>query len=237
MTRRRRAGNRVQPGIAQAIEGLEPRTLLSYAAVIAREQVVAAHNAELAAEAATGGTGVATPTPREAKQAAFVAKFAATYTVGPPQFTDEAQRITFHGVGGSNQTLHADALLAINTPADPSQSTTRATANLFGRDIATTGSDLILNLQAAPLGRTNGLPTHLTWTVNGNSAGTYAGATTPQDPNNPGSVLPGTLDIIYHPTKVGKNGVATSGTAILVFKGSIITTGVGNIGVAYGTTH
>ena len=233
------------------IERLETREVLSsYAGVLARGQIVAERQALATTEglASQSHTGVATPsvtsaavnastpTPREIRRQTFVAKFKGVYFVGPPQFTDESQRIFFNVSGGSNQIFTANGLVVINTPSSGSQPTTRATANLFGRDIATTGSDLILDLSAAPLGNPRALPTHLTWTINGASAGTYSLATMPADPNNPGSPLPGTLDIAYHPTRKGGPGGALSmGTATLVFRGSIITTGVGDIGTAYGT--
>jgi hypothetical protein len=234
--------------LAPAIERLEAREVLStYAAVLARGQVVAARRAlatttALASQPQSPTANVAAdaapsvPTPRELRRERFVAKFTGVYFVGPPQFTDESQRIFINVSGGSNQILRANALLVINTPSSSSLPTTRATANIFGRDVSTTGSDLILNLSAAPLGDPTALPTHLTWTINGASAGTYALATTPADPNNPGSPLPGTLDISYHPRRRGGPGGAFStGTVNVVFRGSIITTGVGAIGTAYGT--
>jgi hypothetical protein len=231
-------------------ERLEAREVLStYAAVLARGQIAAARQAlatteALAAQSHTAGPAVATPaavlsstpTPRQARREVFVAKFKGIYFVGPPQFTDEAQRIFFNVSGGSNQIFRANALVVINTPVSGTSPITRANANMFGRDIATTGSDLILDLSAPPLGNPKALPTHLTWTLNSASAGTYALASMPADPSNPGSPLPGTLDISYHPRhRGGPGGAFSSGTAFLVFRGSIITTGVGNIGTAYGT--
>jgi hypothetical protein len=233
------------------IERLETREVLStYAAVLARGQIIAARQALATTEAlasqgpasnatpalTTGSATASTPTPRTLRRAVFVAKFKGVYFVGPPQFTDESQRIFLNVSGGSNQILRANALVVINTPASGSLPTTRATANIFGRDIATTGSNLVLDLSAPPLGNPRSLPTHLTWTINGASAGTYALASMPADPNNPGSPLPGTLDISFHPTRRGGPGGAFSmGTATLVFRGSIFTTGVGSIGTAYGT--
>ena len=188
------------------IERLETREVLStYAGVLARGQIVAERQALATTEAlaSQSHTGVATPsvtsaavnastpTPREIRRQTFVAKFKGVYFVGPPQFTDESQRIFFNVSGGSNQIFTANGLVVINTPSSGSQPTTRATANLFGRDIATTGSDLILDLSAAPLGNPRALPTHLTWTIHGASAGTYSLATMPADPNNPGVTLAG----------------------------------------------
>ena len=244
MSRSRHAGGHSRRRQAPCFEGLEARQVPStYVGVFAKSQLIAERNAVTTTETlANQGSTVSTaaslgsPTPRELKRQHFVAKFKGIYYVGPPQFTNESKRIFINASGGSNQIFRANALVAINLPADPTQATTRATANVFGRDIATTGSDLIMDLTAPAAGTTTALPTHLTWTINGGSAGTYSGAALAADPNNPVAVVPGTLTITYLTAhRGGTGGSLQTGTALLVFKASIITTGVGDIGTAYGT--
>ena len=108
------------------------------------------------------------------------------------------------------------ALVASNLPADASSPVDRAFASIYPQNVATTGSVLALDLNADP---SAGPPTHLTWTVGGGSGGLYSGAV---------AARPGTLDIRYIPTHRSPGGF-TSGHAVLVFRGTLLVTGVGNI--------
>ncbi len=210
--------NRERPRATRpSLERLETRQLPSAALYLAAAQ---ARLARLGSthQLDTGSTSVGVPTPREARHEQFVAKFTATYITGPPQLTNESLRISFIARrGGSNQFLHGVALVAINLAADPTQSTTRATASIYPQNIATTGSALILDLSAAP--SSSSKPTHLNWRINGSSGGLYSNAV---------ATVPGTLDIKYLPNKKLPGGFE-SGNAILIFHGQILTTGTGNI--------
>lgn len=194
------------------LEGLEHRKLPSAALYLAAARLRADHRV-----LATAADSPGVPTPVEARREAFVAKFTGTYITGPGQFSDEALRVSFVARrGGSNQFLHGAALVAINIPSDPSRPITRATASIYPQNVATTGSTLVLDLSAPP---STSLPTRLSWSINGGSGGLYNGAI---------ATAPGTLEIRYIPRKALPGGFS-SGDAILVFRGQILTTGTGNI--------
>src|SRR6185312_3577232 len=95
----------------------------------------------------------------------------------------------------------------------------RATASIYAQNSATTGTILVLDLSAAPQSDPSKPPTHLSWTINGSSGGLYSNAVATQ---------PGTLDIRYFPERALPGG-HRSGRANLIFRGTILTTGTGNV--------
>lgn len=207
------SGREGRRGLRPGLDGLEPRRLPSAALYLAAARQRLAHLAPFHPRA----DGADAPTPREARRERFVAKFTGTYITGPGQLESEAFRVSFTARrGGSNQFLHGAALVAINVPADSSRPISRATASLYPQNVATTGSALVLDLTAPP---TTAVPTRLAWTVNGASGGLYSNAVATE---------PGTLSIRYIPRE-GLSGGYSSGDAILVFRGQILTTGTGNI--------
>src|SRR5262249_7530946 len=121
--------------------------------------------------------------------------------------------------GTSNQFLHGNVLIGMNTPADPTQPVT-GTAQLYDKNVSTTGTVLVLNLTGAAPTDPERPPTHLTWTVDGSPEGSYSNATGP-----------GTLDLIYFPGRGIRHPqrALLSGIAGAVFKGQVNTTGTGNI--------
>jgi hypothetical protein len=198
-----------------SFERMETRELPSAAIYLAAAQLRAQRRIMVSTLDALAGTS--TPTPSQQRRDTFVAKFTANYITGRPQLNNESQQVTIIAKrGGSNQFLHGTSLVSINLPADPTAPISRAYAAIFPQNTATTGSTLAMDLTAEP---TTDLPTHLTWTLNGASGGLYSNAT---------ADTPGTLDIRYIPKKRLPGGFV-SGEAILVFKGSILTTGVGNL--------
>jgi len=95
-------------------------------------------------------------------------------------------------------------------------------ATLYARNVANTGNLLVLDLTADPPDGTHGLPTQLTWTVDGSSGGIWqnaAGFGTGQ----------GTLDFRYSPSGRSPRGKFASGSVSLVFQGFINTSGTGNV--------
>jgi hypothetical protein len=190
------------------IEAMESRDLLT---------VMPTHLASLARAARSTSQATPTPTHHEKARAAFNAHFQGPYTTGPGRLTNQAL-LTFVNAGGtSNQFLHGNVLIAINTPSDPTQPVT-GTAQLFDKNVATTGTSLVLDLQGnAPAGLLKP-PTQLTWTVDSSSGGQYTNATGQ-----------GTLNIIYFPGGRRPARALQAGTAGAVFQGQVFTTGVGNI--------
>ena len=202
-----------------SVELLEGRDLLSVVALIAVEHLAAAR-----VKASVQGSPLelsSAPTPREAAREAFVAKFAGKYVVGPPRFLNQVSVSYFNGGGTSNQFLHGNAQVGINTYIGQ-PGLTDGTAALSVKNVANTGNSLSLDLHSAPAGvdtlNSRGRPIHLTWTVNGGSGGTFANAT--------GS---GTLDVIYTSTSRHSGRSLESGKFGLIFTGRVVTTGVNNI--------
>jgi hypothetical protein len=200
------------------IELLERRDLLSVIPILE----TLAHQANLRTRAsvqvgpAQTSESTAQPTPHEVARERFIAKLSGQYVTGPGRFTDQSLQALVLGTGGSNQALRMQMQLRFYMPTDPSQPTTGQAA-LFDKNVANTGSALILDLTAAPQAGSAGLPTSFTWTVDGSSGGLWTNA-----------VGQGTLQVHY--VRGGKlprraNG---AGRAYLVFQGAVNTTMVGN---------
>jgi hypothetical protein len=167
------------------------------------------------------GTAAPTPqpTPRELAREAFVGKFSGKYAVGPPRFTDQNRSFLILAPGTSSAFLHGTALMKLYTPADPSGTVT-GTATLFVKNFSNTGNSLAIDLQGDPTAVDRaGRPTLLTWTVNGNSGGFFAGATGQ-----------GTVAIHYAPDGSGRLHIHghEAGAAFVIFHGQVVTTGTSN---------
>ena len=216
----RRRSRRTRP----RIEGLEGRDLPSVAAIYFRAAALA-HTRAAGGGAPSGmggGSGMTTtgtPTPREQAREVFVAKYAGNFAVGPPRFTDQARSVLVLATGSSTAFLHGTLTLRAYPPKDLAGTVT-GTATLFSRNVANTGSELSVDLQGSPgaLDRA-GRPTLLTWTVNGNSGGIFAGATGQ-----------GTVAIRYAPDGSGRlhAHVPDAGRAFVAFRGQVVITGTGS---------
>jgi hypothetical protein len=177
-----------------------------------------ARAARVTSQVAPASTEIAgVPTAHEMARTAFGARFQGSYTTGPGRLTNQALLTYFKGGGTSNQFFHGDALIVINTPSDSSQPVT-GTAQLFDKNVATTGSALVLDLRGSAPASPLKPPTQLTWTVDSSSGGAYTNATGQ-----------GTLDLIYFPGGKRPARALQAGTAGAVFQGQVTTTGVGNI--------
>jgi hypothetical protein len=212
---RRRPGRR-----APRPEGLESRDLPSVAAIFFR---AAALGHARASTASAGGpvTPAANPQPTSREQAreAFSAGFAGHYGTLPPRFTGQAETILILATGGSSAFLHGTLVMRFYPPTDPNGVVT-GTATLFSRNVANTGSALALDLQGDPRAVDRaGRPTLLTWIVNGNSGGVFAGATGQ-----------GTVAIRYARGSSGRLHlhVPDAGHADVLFRGQVVVTGTGN---------
>lgn len=198
-----------------AVEGLEARSLQAIAALIAAHAASTARPIA-AMPALLPGPG-AVPTPHELRRETFLARFQGPLTVGPGRFSDQARLLMMTGGGGANQFDHGNINVALAIPSDPAQPV-RGTAALFAKNVATTGTVLILDLSAPPQADPGRSPTHFQWTVDGNSGGLYTGAQGQ-----------GTLDLILPAGgRLPPRGVS-SGTAGVIVRGLVNTSGVGNI--------
>jgi len=164
------------------------------------------------------------PTPAEVRREAFVVKFVADYTVGPPRFSDRAT--TIHGVTNgdvvvSNQFQKGRAQFVLFPPADPNarpdygnpyaNQVTGQTA-IFEQNFLQTGNLLILDLNGPAGTEANGLPTRLNWSFDGASGGAYTGVT--------GFLQgAGVVDLKYLPDANPLPGSAGSGRVLFTFQG------------------
>lgn len=206
------------------LERLEERALLSYAGLYAAHTSQATHAAFatlLASAANTGAPAVPTtpqPTPKELARERFVAKLVGTYGTGQGRFTDQAFQVAILASGGSNQSLHFNLNMLFFFPKDTTQPVT-GVALLSAKNVTSAGNAIGLTLTAdAQQPGFHGLPTQFTWTVAGNSGGTYSGSTGQ-----------GTLTIRYYPNGRGPLHGIGAGQIALAFQGLINTTGVNNV--------
>jgi hypothetical protein len=194
------------------VEALEPRSLLSVAPIFYANMARSARAVPAAADVSSP-----LPVPHEQVREAFDAKFSGRYIVGPGRFTDQAFQIYISGGGTASAFLHGNLLMEIFTPVDPASPTTGA-ASLVVKNVSNTGNLLGLTLQGDPVVDRLGRPTHMTWTVNGSSGGTFNGATGQ-----------GTVEIRYTPSgKLPPRALGAGGAAV-IFRGQVNTTGIGNI--------
>jgi hypothetical protein len=223
-----RAAHRRHP----VVEGLETRELLSPNGLIGKRAPGPFLNPRVIQQSVqllyTGPEAVTpmTPTPREIKRQTFTARWIGEYTVGPPTFSDRASTIFFHAVsGGSNAFLKGKFQMvlyppanpdATPTPGDPYANQTVGLANLINQNFLETGGMLVLDINTTPglVSNTGALPTHLTWTFDTASGGTFTAPTG----FNQGT---GTLDIKYIPDRVPLPHTEGSGTMIVTFQGLI----------------
>src|SRR3954468_22305434 len=152
------------------VEGLEPRDLLSVLP-LHRAQIARVAHAITSAQTPTP-TPAPAPTPHEVVREQFSARFQGQFFTGPGRFTDEALRTQMNAGGTSNQFLHGNVLINIASPKDPTRPVT-GTAQLFEKNVSTTGTILVLDLTGTAPADPTRPPSHLTWTVNSSSSGTY----------------------------------------------------------------
>jgi len=163
------------------------------------------------------------PTPQELAREQYLARVTRIQVgQGAPRFTDQKAQFLYAGSGVSNQAIAIRMVMRLYIPTDPAQPIT-GIASLRNRDIATTGTNLILDLTGSSADvDARGRPTRLTWTVDGNAGGSYAGATAV---NPDGTAGTGTLDLIYapNPNHAPHGTGINAGSATALFKGLIRT--------------
>jgi hypothetical protein len=157
------------------------------------------------------------PTPREQVLEKFFALYQGVYQASPARFTDQKQQFFFAGAGLSSSFKHGDFQMAVYTPVDPTQPVT-GQVFMMVKNYPNTGNSLGLDLTAdASSLDALGRPTRMTWTVNGNSGGSFSGAT--------GS---GTLDIKYFPSNGHAHGQFGTAKVGLIFQGTVTSNRVTN---------
>lgn len=199
-----------------SLERLETRDLLSVVPSLAARGRPPERLAPLAALGDSNPPG--RPTPHEVARRAFVAKFDGPFVTGPGRTTAQAFQSLLQGGGTSNMFLHGNLLMGLFVPKDPAEPIT-GLAMLVVKNVSDTGDLLLLDLQgdATSFDR-QGRPTHLTWTVNGGSGGTFTDAEGE-----------GTVEIRYRPGGRLPRRASAAGQAGVMFYGQISTTGVTNI--------
>jgi hypothetical protein len=115
------------------------------------------------------------PTSHEVSRQRFIGKFKGDYIIGPGRYTDQAAALSSLGYGGSNRTLHLLSNMRLVLPTDANQPST-GQIYMAGRDVATTGSALVLDLTGVAGSDFRGFPTRYTWTVDPASGGVYTSA-------------------------------------------------------------
>jgi hypothetical protein len=187
------------------------------AATLARVAQAIQHAVAAPQPAAASSTAEAVPTRHERVREAFNGRFQGPFATGPGRFKDQALLTHVQGGGNTNQFLHGNVIIQMTTPRDPSQPET-GTAELFAKNVATTGTVLVLDLTGTAPADPVRPPTHFTWTVDTSSGGLYTNATGQ-----------GTLDLIYFPGGHLPSRARQAGHAGAVFQGRVNTTGTGNL--------
>jgi hypothetical protein len=168
-----------------------------------------------------------TPTPREVKRQTFAARWIGNYTIGPPTFSDRASTIhAWSENGGANQFLKGKFQLELFPPANPNAAPNPG--NPFANRVSglavlvpwstlQNSATLLLDLSAPasdPGFTSSGLPTHLSWTYDPGSGGSYIGPVGFTQGT-------GTLDIKWHPDARPLPHTLGSGKLIVTFQGVI----------------
>ncbi len=224
----RRASRDLKPAVSrlEAREvlsrvGLSAHGVASLASHRAAPLVVAAPSGQVTPAAQPAGTPA--PTPQELAREQYLARVTRIQVgQGAPRFTDQKAQFLYAGSGVSNQAIAIRLVMRLYIPTDPAQPIT-GIASLRSRDVATTGTNLILDLTGSSADvDARGRPTRLTWTVDGNAGGSYAGATEVNPDGTPGT---GTLDLIYapNPNHAPHGTGINAGSATALFKGLIRT--------------
>jgi hypothetical protein len=146
------------------------------------------------------------PTPHEQARQRFDARFSGPLRIGPGRTSAQSSVVYLRAGGTSNAFFRGSVLIGLSIPADPGLPVTGVAA-VFPSNASATGSTLVLDL-TAPRPADGTPPAQLSWTVDGASAGLWAGA-----------VGSGTLTLLFR----------RGHTAGAVFEGTIVTTGVTNL--------
>jgi hypothetical protein len=207
-------GNRASRRSSLIVEGLEVRDVLSSAALIASSgglNLIPPSTTIVPLQASE------TPTPHELARERFSARFKGPFVVGLPRFTDQVSQTYIFGGGISSAFLHGDLQLAFTVPKDPAQLIV-GQAVMTVKNVSNTGNQLIVDLQGDPASVDRaGRPTRFTWTQNPSSGGIFT--------NGSGS---GSLQIQYSPGGRRPLRSFSSGTAGVLFQGTIYTTNLNN---------
>jgi hypothetical protein len=158
-------------------------------------------------------TGV--PSRHERAREVFRATYAGSFTVGRGRFSTEARQVYARGAGTSNAFLHGDHQMRIVIPTDPAAPVTGVIAQ-YDRSNAS-AAVLGLRLTGSPQDvDRGGRPTTLAFTVDTDiSSGIFTGATGQ-----------GTVRIRYIPSGRSGPGIFSQGTALVLVRGSVFTSGV-----------
>jgi hypothetical protein len=153
----------------------------------------------------------------------FVARASGPFAVSGATYVGYKSQVTYIGPIASNQFLQGTLNTKIQVPptpipmnpANPSSITPSGFIALRDRNVASTGTILVLDVQVTGLDRF-GRPTSMYWIVDDNgSGGTYAGA-----------AGQGTISITYRQSGHSK---FSAGGATLLFQGIVVPNGVNNI--------
>ena len=200
-------------------ERLEGRALLA-AHSLANPALLARTTPEVSLTSTTPSNPPA-PTARETARQHYSGVFHGTFLVGPGQYTNQAATIRIEASGHSNQSFNANLQMILLTPQDQVNGITTGGASVAARNVATSGTSLILDLTASPATGPGGLPTSGTWTVNNSSGGAYSAA----GPFGNGS---GTFKIRYVANGSVPKGALHSGRVGVVLDGQVYSSGVTN---------
>jgi hypothetical protein len=156
-----------------------------------------------------------TPIPHEAVRERFSATYTGIYTLGRGRFDSQSRSFAFQGAGESTYSLHGDAQLGLVTPKDP----TRPLSGLLTQFDRNNNTNYVYGIDVAGDQVTGvdrfGRPTHLTYTTDVNVSSGIAVE----------SLSSGTIDIRYVSSRAPARGIFTSGTAVMVIRGSIYSLG------------
>jgi hypothetical protein len=217
----RRTGRR----LALALDRLESRELLTvrpvyHVALMSPRPVVSpitvgqpqgiSGTVKSDASATPSQSDLGPPTPNELARQRFVSKMAGTFETAPGRFLNQPVQSRLMLTGGSNQALRLQTQMQFFLYSIPGRPPDGQIA-MMPKDVATTGSQLVLDLTADPNSIVHGLlPTHFTWTVNGLSSGYWGGATGE-----------GTLDASYTLYRA-PHGVHSRGTVAVTIQGLVV---------------
>lgn len=210
-----RRGSRLRRGRVLETERLEPRALLATHS-LANPAVLAMATPEVSAALTTPE-----PTAREIARQHYSGVFQGSYLIGPGQYTNQAATIRIEASGHSNQSYNANMQMILLTPRDHVNGTTTGAANVAARNVATSGTSLIINITAPPPTSRGGLPTSGTWTVSGGSGGAYSAV----GPFGEGS---GTVTMRYIANGKVPKGARGAGRVLVLLQGQIYSSGVTN---------
>ena len=199
------AGERRTP---LAVEGLEPRDLLSVLPALAAR---APRPISILISALSGAANprASTPDAPASRPLAFAVAAQGPFQTGRGRLLGQGSQTLISGETTSNMFRHGPFAMVFFNASDPSQPIT-GQAVLYNRTNPNFGAQVVLDLTADHQDlNALGLPTRMAWTVSG-GGGIFT--------NSTGQ---GTVQIHYHPGGKQAPGVLLAGAAAVVFRGQI----------------